>query len=431
MGIISSALAAAGDAGVQSMNQNIQQLNQQELDKQRSDLETQKQLAIMQAQKQLTIDTANQMRQAQMDRIAAAKGATIQSQTAQQYAPSDEAVAAANAGQTDAPLTDDQAAVIAQSKSLYQQQLANDPQSYIAAAIQSGDIAPDKVAEIAHGNAVLKQNVDLQQQRLDAESDAQDQREEAARNLQKDRQSFEAGQNSLSRAQEDKRMRAMYGDSGAISDQEKANWVHTYVVSNGTVPRSAPAVVRNNIGTWAAQMGISPDDIAKGTAKQKYDQSSAATAGHRAGTMAGVEAALPALADNAIDLSKQVGNSRFVPLNKLMMMADDSISDPNLASFKAANQALASEYQQVISRGGSNVFALREAMDVLNRASSPEAYEAAVNQVKREVSINTNAMNNVRNNIGGAHGSSTVANPLLPSTPGAALTYDPKTGTFH
>lgn len=55
MGIILSAMAAAGDAGAQSINQNIAMLNQQDLDKSRSELEQQKQLSIMKA----TADLAN------------------------------------------------------------------------------------------------------------------------------------------------------------------------------------------------------------------------------------------------------------------------------------------------------------------------------------------------------------------------------------
>lgn len=49
MGIILSALAAAGDSGVQSLNQNIEQQNRQDLEDQRSALETSKALAIAKA----------------------------------------------------------------------------------------------------------------------------------------------------------------------------------------------------------------------------------------------------------------------------------------------------------------------------------------------------------------------------------------------
>ncbi len=80
MGIILSALAAAGDAGVQSINQNIGQQNQldlmaqqhkntQELDVQRSALEEQKQRAIMQAK--ADIDNAPMKRAGELVRQSA------------------------------------------------------------------------------------------------------------------------------------------------------------------------------------------------------------------------------------------------------------------------------------------------------------------------------------------------------------------------
>lgn len=53
MGILLSAMAAAGDAGVKSMDQNIEQMNRMDLDSSRADLEQKKQVAIMQARAQI------------------------------------------------------------------------------------------------------------------------------------------------------------------------------------------------------------------------------------------------------------------------------------------------------------------------------------------------------------------------------------------
>jgi hypothetical protein len=199
-------------------------------------------------------------------------------------------------------------------------------------------------------------------------------------------------------------------------DNEKKLWVHQYVAGNGSVPRSAPASVRNHIGTWAAQMGITPADLSSGSAQAKFDQASAVTSGHRAGSMASVEATMPALTANARDLSHQLDQGKFVPLNQLVQMANDKISDPKLTAFKIAHQAVVSEYQQVISRGGTNVTALREAMHVLNSAKSAEAYDAALNQVDKEVAINVAGTKGVRAGLGGAHGAS-AAPPATPAIP--------------
>lgn len=392
MGILLSAMAGAGDSAADSMDQRIKLLRQNELDANRAELEKQKQLAIIQATKQANIDAANQMREAQAARLGASKDQVVAQQMGQKYAQSDDAVAAADAGQTAAPLTQEQKDAIAQSKAIDLKALADDPHTYIAAAMKTGDIDPKTVAELAQQADSIRRQ-ELAQQAQFAHAD----KSQAAQ-----------------MAQEDKRLKAMYGTGADISDSEKEIWMKTFIM-NGGMPRSAPAVVRNNIGTWLAQKGITPEDIQTGHAQAKFDMASANTSGHRAGAMAGVEAAMPALADNALALSKKLDQGKFVPLNKLSQMSADSISDPDLAAFKVAHMALASEYQQVIARGGTNVTALKEAMHVLDSAKSPEAYAAAVNQVKREVAINVNAMRNVRGGMGGNHGAQTVDNPVAPT----------------
>lgn len=426
MGIILSALAGAGDSGAQSIDQNIKHQQQLDLDAARSDLEQKKALAILAATKQAQIDTGNQLRTEQAGRLASAKDDVIQQQMGQKYAPSDAAVAAADAGQTGAPLTPEQRAAIQQSKDIDLKSLASDPHSYIAAAMKTGDIDPKTVAELAQQADALKRQLASQEAQFAHADKAQREQFAHADASQARAQAFQAGESQKTRES----ITARLTSPETVTQEQKDLWLHQYIAANGAVPRSAPGWVRNNIGTWAAEKGITPQDLSSGMAQTKFDAAAAVTSGHRAGSMAGVEAAMPALADNAVSLSNKLGQGKFVPLNRLAQMADDAISDPDLAAFKVAHQALASEYQQVIARGGTNVTALKEAMHVLDSAKSPQAYAAAVNQVKNEVAINVNAMRSVRNNMGtGNHGAATVANPVVPS--GSNLTYDPATGSFH
>lgn len=433
MGIISSALAAAGDAGVQSMDQRLKIMGQQQLDESRSDLETQKQKALIDYQRDSQLQAENLRRQGVQERVGTAQAGVVDKAMADKYAQSDAAAAAAAAGQTSAPLTPDQQAAIDQSKTIDKQALAADPHTYIKAAMASGDIDPKEVAALVQQADAFKNQQAIQESGFVHSDKSQAAQFAHADTSQRAAQGFQASESSKTREMEEKRMKAMYGDPGAITEAEKQNWVRLYV-NNGGVPRSSPPVVQRNVGTWVAQMGITPDDISSGRAQAKYDQAAATTAGHRAGSMAGVEAAMPALADNALALSQKLDQGKFVPLNKLEQIADSQISDPDLAAFKVAHQALASEYQQVIARGGTNVTALKEAMHVLNLANGPDAYAAAVNQVKREVAINVDAMNKVRASMGGVHGGkpagpSMVSNPVAPTN--GVLTYDPATGTFH
>jgi len=144
MGILLSAMAGAGDAGVQSMNQNIAQLNALDLEKQRSDLAEQKARSLAQFTNQLSIDSANQQRQAQADRIAGAQGGIINGVLAQKYADAD----AAAAGQTDAPLTPEQQAVVDAARAKDASALQADPHTYVKAAMATGDLDPKTVASL-------------------------------------------------------------------------------------------------------------------------------------------------------------------------------------------------------------------------------------------------------------------------------------------
>lgn len=451
MGIISSALAAAGDAGVQSMNQNITQQNALDQQQAQADLQLRNQgvsndqqfqnsLKMLAAQKQAAIDSANQMRQEQSSRINAALPSVVQQKLGDKYAPSDAAVAAADAGQTSAPLTPEQKAVIEQAKGADAAQIAADPEAYVAAAIKTGDIDPHQLAQLVQQQTALKRQEAAQEAQFEHSDASQKAMFEHSDAAQRASQAFQAVENSKSRAAMADRVAtkaAANAPPDDLTQGQKDLWLHQYISQNGAVPRSAPAWVKNNIGTWAAEKGITPDDLAKGMAQAKFDAASANTSGHRAGSMAVVEAAIPALASNAVNLSKELGQSNFVPLNKLMQMGDDAISDPTLAAFKVAHQALVSEYQMVISRGGSNVTSLKEAMHVLNSARGPEAYENAAKQVMNEVKINTDAVKKVRGEMGGAENGikapTSLGTPNPFSSPGSSgvLTYDPNTGTFH
>ncbi len=446
MGIILSAMAAAGDAGMQSVNQNIDQQNKTDLETQRSQLETQKAQAIIDYQKQATLDMDNQKRQGMMDRLSAAKDGIVKEQLAQKYAPSDAAVQSASDGDTGSQMTPDQLAVIAQSKSMDTGQMTKDPHTFIRAAMASGDIDPKEVASLAMQEDALRRQEVAQKAQFDhadasqasaiaAAAAAAARAQSHSDALQSQAQSFQAGENQKTRDANKERVMPPAG----VTDAEKDLYLRPYIASGGVPSRNIPKWAQNSLATWAAQKGITPDDLSKGTAQAKFDQAAANTSGHRAGAMASVEATMPGLVANAQDLSHKLGQGNFVPLNKLMQMTDEAISDPALAAFKVAHMAVVSEYQQVISRGGTNVTALNEAMHVLSGARGVEAYDAAMNMVKKEVAINVAGTAAVREGLGGAHGGAKPVpampgpgNPASFNAPaGVSLNYDPKTGTFH
>ena len=148
MGLILSALAAAGDSGAASIQGNIDQQNKLDLLQQRSDLETAKAQTLAKFNSDLAISQASQQRADQVARIGAAQDGLIQGRMAQKYAGSDAAVADAAAGNTDMPLTQDQQDVIAQSKADTIAALKGNKDLYLQAAQQTGDLGPDKIATL-------------------------------------------------------------------------------------------------------------------------------------------------------------------------------------------------------------------------------------------------------------------------------------------
>jgi len=192
-----------------------------------------------------------------------------------------------------------------------------------------------------------------------------------------------------------------FRDPATITQSEKDNALVPYIASGGTIGRNMPAWVKNNIITWAAEKGITAEDLKSGKAQDKFDQSSANASGRRAGSMANVEAVIPALAENALNLADKLGNAKFVPLNELVQYGESKISDPDLSAFKVAHQSLVSEFNQMISRGGTgSVESMREAGKLLNGASDYASYKSAVDQVIKEVEINKKGLANVRSNLG-------------------------------
>lgn len=156
MGGLLAAAAAAGDAGVQSMNQNIEQANKSDLMKQQSDLEYNKRKLL----EDYAVQLQNQQREAMVARVGSAKQGLIQQAMSGQFGGSDAAVADADAGNTDAPLSDDQRAVIEQAKSAVVNKLNADPKIAMQAAINTGDISPEKAATMGQSAEINQMKMD-------------------------------------------------------------------------------------------------------------------------------------------------------------------------------------------------------------------------------------------------------------------------------
>jgi hypothetical protein len=150
--------------------------------------------------------------------------------------------------------------------------------------------------------------------------------------------------------------------------------------------------VLNMISQIAQEKGYSGADLA--AKAQEYmglgaEMRAAGTASAKVG-MAATET--NRLFQPAIETSKKVSRFNFVPANKLLQMAEENISDPDLAKFKTATKAVINTYIRTISPlGVPSDFVRKHAYDLLETADSQEKYEAVIDQMKLEINAAVDA----------------------------------------
>ena len=153
MGLIGYALAGAGEGlgkgmtavGMEQIKSELEEARSQRLTEFRQEMEIAKE-----KRGQAMLD---QERTARVNRIDAAKRDLVQGDIQRKYADSDAAVADAEAGRTDFPLSPEQRAVIEQAKANDAQTMTDDPNNFVRAGMRTGDIAPkDVIASAQRAN---------------------------------------------------------------------------------------------------------------------------------------------------------------------------------------------------------------------------------------------------------------------------------------
>jgi hypothetical protein len=118
----------------------------------------------MKAQDDIRTDArADQRRMDRVARVDSAKQGLVSDAMGAKYAGSDAAVAAADSGQTDAPLSAEQKAAIAQAKGSDRQAMLNDPMTSVQASVKTGDLLPHDAAVLALG----EKRADREERKMD------------------------------------------------------------------------------------------------------------------------------------------------------------------------------------------------------------------------------------------------------------------------
>lgn len=146
--------------------------------------------------------------------------------------------------------------------------------------------------------------------------------------------------------------------------------------------------VQTLVAKKAADRGMDAQDIL-----QKSAEASGLNAQQRTfGTQTAKMAVNATEAQGAIQLGREASNDvprgNWVPVNKVIQAYQSGTSDPNLAKFGAANLAIVNTYARAINPTGVPHAADKEhAMALLSTATGPQAYNALLDQLNKEINI--------------------------------------------
>lgn len=157
--------------------------------------------------------------------------------------------------------------------------------------------------------------------------------------------------------------------------------------------------VQNRLAEKAKGSGVDATKILQNTQNVTADNRTFTELGAREGKIATAVQEAQNFAKIALDASNQVPRDKFVPWNKLKNYSESQLSDPNLASFKAANTSLINAYARAVGGGSVTVHGQEEGEKMLSTATSPEAYNAVVKQILTETQAALDSPKQVREHM--------------------------------
>lgn len=133
---------------------------------------------------------------------------------------------------------------------------------------------------------------------------------------------------------------------------------------------------------------MTPDEIAENIGNGQInfgsDKKAATVAAGQEGKVSTAVNELSTFGDQALAASANVPRGSFVPVTKLLQMADSSISDPNLLTLKLKLNALNNAYNVLSARGGTDAASREHVARLFSSANSQEGVVALVKGLKEE-----------------------------------------------
>lgn len=183
--------------------------------------------------------------------------------------------------------------------------------------------------------------------------------------------------------------------------------------------------LRSKVAEKAQERGLSGSDLASINADYQGQKAGLRTSGTISARIENAAAEAAQLAPLAVDASRTVARSGFLPFGRAQVMFNNQTNDPDMNRFATANIGLATAYAGAMARGGKATVSDNEhAREMLSTAKSQKAYEAIVDQMQKEIAAAQAAPQHVRQNLrgqisgkGGSHGATTVPNPVAAPLP--------------
>jgi hypothetical protein len=191
--------------------------------------------------------------------------------------------------------------------------------------------------------------------------------------------------------------------------------------------------VRLEIARQATEAGMSGADIAAKVAEFGGMKAGQRTAGTRSANIEIAANEAAQLAPLALEASRKVARSGFLPFGKAQIMFNSNTNDPNMRQFAMANTALVNAYGQAMARGGAATVSDKDhARELLSTSFDQPSYEAAVGQLQAEIKAAQAAPRQVRRDMSnevsgkGAHDESAVGQFSITAPDGKTYTFPDK-----
>jgi hypothetical protein len=151
--------------------------------------------------------------------------------------------------------------------------------------------------------------------------------------------------------------------------------------------------IQQRAAELAKEQGMDATDVLNNIAVQAGRTSEARTLGTKSAHFGVAEKAMEESLPIALEASKEVPRTQWKALTELIQQGQTQVNDPKLKKFLIATDTAAKDYARTINPSGQTREGdIAYARKLISTADSPEAYEAALQQLKVEAGVTKRAI---------------------------------------